>query len=359
MKLLYVITKADQGGAQRNVLDLAIAFHRTGNIVAIAIGEKSGWLHDRLHEEGIAIEYVRLHATWNPLTFIFYFYDLARLLNIHRPDVVHFHSSHTLIGTRFVRQWFPKMKSIVTVHGLNPSNKLLELYLRFSLATADRVICVCEYDRHLLAQQMNVALDRIQVIHNGIETPNFLSISDARSALHLPQDTFIFGTIARFSFQKNLSLLIEAFAVLESQSTMLCLIGSGNEEKLLKQLVRDRGLTNRVVFAHGDANYLNAFSCFVLSSRHEGFPYSLLEATIAHIPIIATNVGGVSELIVDQKTGRLVPSGNVHALAAAMHDAMEQSALTQTFATAAFDCVQLEFTRETMIEKTRLIYLSL
>ena len=359
MRILYVITKSQQGGAQRHVLDLATVFHRDGNLVTVVIGEKSGWLHDRLREVGISIEYVRLQATWNPLTFILYLFDLVRLLNILQPDVIHFHSSHTLIGTRIVRRWFPKMQSIVTVHGLNPSNKLLEYYLRFTLATADQIICVCEYDRNLLAQKKMIALDRAQVIHNGIGTPHFLSPSDARSALNLSQDTFVFGTIARFSFQKNLALLIEAFALGESRSTKLCLIGSGDEEESLKQLVRDRKLTDRVIFARGDVKYLNAFSCFVSSSCYEGFPYSLLEATMAHVPVVATKVGGVSELIEDQKTGRLVPSGDVRALAVAMHDAMEQSSLTQAFATAAFDRVQSEFTHEVMIERIRSLYLSL
>ncbi len=365
MKILYVITKSERGGAQQHVSDLAKAFHQQGNDVYVVIGEQAGWLHDQLHQKGISTYHASLVRTWNPLVFFQYMIDLARILKETKPDVVHFHSSHTLPGAWIVRMFFPRIKSVATIHGqsiLYPGaarlwvQSLYALFLKCILWCADRVIFVSQFDQKTFVSRRLVLQERSEVIYNGIDAPNFLSRDEARHQLGLPKETVVVGTLARFSFPKNLSFLIESFALWNHPNALLYLVGSGPEESLLKELVQSKGLNERVIFRNGDATLLKAFSCFVLSSRYEGFPYVLLEAALAEVPIIATRVGGVDELIKDHQTGALIPSGDAHALVHALEQAVSQSELSQQYAKKARKRVEDVFTKKLMIQEVDRIY---
>lgn len=365
MKILYVITKSECGGAQQHVSDLATSFHQQGNDVYVVIGEQTGWLHDQLHQKGISTYHASLVRTWNPLVFFQYMIDLARILKETKPDVVHFHSSHTLPGAWIVRIFFPRIKSVATIHGqsiLYPGaarlwvQSLYALFLKCVLWCADCVIFVSQFDRKTFVSRRLVSQERSEVIYNGIDAPNFLSRDKARHQLGFPKETVVIGTLARFSFPKNISFLIESFASWNHPSAILCLVGSGSEEHMLKDLVQSKGLTDRVVFQKGDATLLKAFSCFVLSSRYEGFPYVLLEAASAEVPIIATRVGGVEELIENDQTGNLIPSGDVRALVDAMQLTVSDIEQMQQYAKNARECVESVFTKKRMIQETARVY---
>ena len=366
MNILYVITKSSYGGAQQHVRDLAIGSDLNGDSVMIATGEMSGWLADELMAHAIAITHVRLQRTWNPWMFMLYMVDLVHLVRRTQPDVVHFHSSHTLIGTWVLHLFFSRIQSVVTLHGLSLlyqnaapmwKRRLYLLFLKVVLINADQIICVCEYDRDLLLQLRLIRSDRVSVIHNGVDAPVFLSQMEACARIGLQPDSIVIGTLARFSFQKNISLIIDAFARLNDPVVQLCLIGSGPEEPALKQLVRDLHLADRVVFLEGNATLLKVFSVFVLSSRYEGFPYTLLEAAHAEVPIIATNVGGVSECIQSGVTGTLIPSGDVDALVHAIQDYLLNRKKYLRMGKQASDYVQETFTRENCVNKVRSIYM--
>lgn len=365
MNILFVITKSSRGGAQQHVRDLAIGCALSGDSVTVAIGETSGWLMEELGAYAVAIAHVRLQRTWNPWTFILYTVDLVRLVRRTHPDVVHFHSSHTLIGTWVLHLFFSRVQSVVTLHGLSLlyqnaaslwKRRLYLVFLTVVLVHADQVICVCEYDRDLLLQFRQIRSDRVSVVYNGVDAPIFLSQMEARARIGLQQDSVVIGTLARFSFQKNIACIIDAFACLNDSAAQLCLIGSGPEESALRQLVQDLHLEDRVVFAEGNATLLKAFSVFVLSSRYEGFPYVLLEAALAEIPIIATRVGGVEELIEDDQTGKLIPSGDVQALADAIKRVVSETELFCRYAKNARERVESAFTKKRMMQEIDRVY---
>lgn len=361
MNILYVITKSERGGAQQHVRDLAIGFHKAGHDVRVAIGEKDGWLSSELRAQSVPVESTRLLHSWNPFVFVIYLFDLFRVIQRVHPDTVHFHSSHTLVGTWIIRLCFPRVRSVVTIHGLSllypgvakkSVQRVYRYFIKIVLACADQVICVCVFDRDILCRMNLVRSDRVIVIHNGIDTPLFLSKTEARSKIGLPQDVIVIGTLARFSFQKNISFLIDAFAAWNHPTARLCLIGSGPEELLLKQRVREKQIEDRVVFHQGDATLLKAFSVYVLSSRYEGFPYTLLEAALADVPIVATDVGGVSELIEQNKTGWLLPSEDRKALIHALQKVISLDAQEiHTCVQQAHAVVQTTFTRERCLEE--------
>lgn len=397
MKILYVITKAERGGAQQHVRDLAIAFHKLNVLspslvrrgyegglhhVTVAIGEPSGWLFDELHRENISTSYVPLKRGWNPFLFFGFAIRLAKLIWHTQPDIVHFHSSHTLFGAWIVKLFFYPAKSVITLHGLSlladnsatggvPHLRrgfggqarsrfqsflkwIYKIYISFSLRAADEVICVCAANAVIIKKMFTSV--SLHVIHNGIDAPKFSSCIDARKQLGLSQDDFVIGTLGRLAYPKNQEMLLNAFSKIQNRQAVLCLIGEGfNHDRLVLQAT-ELGVHNRVVFSKGNATLLQAFDLFVLPSRFEGFPYVLLEAAFARVPIIATDVGGVSEFVEHKKTGLLVEVDDADGLSHAIDDIITHPNVSQRYADAAYDLVISEFSCVRMCEKIIRVY---
>lgn len=159
------------------------------------------------------------------------------------------------------------------------------------------------------------------VVDVGLTEPQFLTKEAARDSLNLSKDDFVFGNLGRLVKNKDQTSLIQAFAQIKPQCprAKLMIVGSGELETTLKQLVESLGLTNDVIFTGfltTGFRYMKAFNCFVLSSTQEAFGRVLLEAMLAKLPIIATRVNGIPEVM--GKTGTLVEAKDVSGLAEAM-----------------------------------------
>ncbi len=373
MNILYVITKAERGGAQQHVRDLAVCL-KSNHHVHVGIGESSGWLFEELRREGIATTFVPLKRGWNPFAFFGFAIQLSQLIWHVQPDIVHLHSSHTLLGAWIVRLFFHPAKSVITLHGLSlladssPSainmvprprfhslaKFIYKIYLSISLRAADSVICVSDADVQIVKKLFPFVL--LQTIHNGIESPAFLSRVDARARLKLSLDAFVIGTLGRFAYPKNQAMLLEAFSKCRNVNAVLCLLGEGPDHDRLIARANDLDIRDRVIFAHGDATLLPAFDLFVLPSLFEGFPYVLLEAALARVPVIATDVGGVSELIIHKKTGLLIEAGDLVRLTQEMDELEAQPETSRMYADAAYDRVLSDFSRERMCKQTVEVY---
>lgn len=170
-----------------------------------------------------------------------------------------------------------------------------------------------------------ISKQRIVTLYNVIDVeltePQLLSKDAARTALHLQQDAIVFGNLGRLVKNKDQTSLIQAFAEIKPHcpQAKLIIMGEGELEANLKQLVTTLGLNNDVIFTGFIANgfrYMRAFDCFVLSSTQEAFGRVLLEAMLAKCPIIATRVNGIPEVM--NNTGMLCEAKDVNALATNM-----------------------------------------
>lgn len=170
-----------------------------------------------------------------------------------------------------------------------------------------------------------IPAERVITLYNMIDTeltkPQLLTRADARAALQLPEDSFVFGNLARLAPNKDQHSLIKAFALVQQQfpQSKLLILGEGQLESALKALVAELNLQQCVIFTGFVAQgyqYMRAFDCFVLSSTQEAFGRVLLEAMLACVPIIATSVNGIPEVVGD--AGMLVPAKNIAALEKAM-----------------------------------------
>jgi len=303
IKVLYLITKARWGGAQRYVYDLATTLPKDSFEVVVATGQ-SGALTERLTEAGVrTITIPSLMRDVSMISDTRSFFTIKRMLSLEKPDVVHLNSSKAAgIGALAARLTGGVPRIIFTAHGW-PFQERRSILARlaiwfFSWITAllsHTIICVSKND-YTLACHMSFIRKKAVLIHNGIDTHS--TFGDG----HIIRDAFptgvrITGTIGELTKNKNHRSLIEEA---HSQGDMyVAIVGEGEDREKLEQLITQYGLEERVkLFGYIPAREaLKGFDVFSLPSLKEGLPYVLLEAKLAGIPIEANRVGGVGDIL--------------------------------------------------------------
>ena len=373
-KILFVITKSNFGGAQRYVFDLATSLPKDEYDVAVALGgtgdkgAETGLLAQKLISKNIRVITIRsFMRDVSIIKDVFAFFELFSIFIRERPDIVHLNSSKAIVLGALVAQVLRVEKIISTVHGwaFNESRppfeqKLITYAHKLGVFLCHHTIVVSENDR-AQAFEWKKLFDRITAIHNGIEAVHLLPRAEAREKLKLPQDTLVIGSIGELTYNKNYSSLITAIALLKKKSIaefIVSIIGDGELREELR-IQSNNEVTGGIVFEgyrqHG-AEYLSAFDIFVLPSLKEGLPYVLLEAGQASLPVVATDVGGIHEVIEGTATGLLVESDNPEALAKALVSYIEKPQLREEHGRALKDKVEQEFSLETMLKNTLALY---
>jgi len=365
MKILYIITQADGGGAQKYVLDLAEHFGG-----AIAAGTEAGALFEEAAKRGIKtfpLKHLKRNISpWHDLLAI---WEIKTLINNFQPDITHLNSSKagflgSLAGRLARRGGKPKI--IFTAHGFfyfknSPWYVKLPYSIleRFASKFRDVIIAVSEEDKQQAIKHHLLPPDKIITVHNGIKEIPFKETSQARAELGLDQGKIIIGNVAQLYNRKAIDMLIEAAAGLPEDvksRLQFLVLGDGPErEKLTKQI--NKASLNSIFLLAGykpqAVTFLKAFDIFVLSSRREGFPYVLLEAMQAGLPIIATDVGGNKEALGD--AGIIVKAENpkllTDAILSLINNPQKQKELLQKALLRS-----QEFSLQKMLERTGEIY---
>ncbi len=367
-KILYVITKANWGGAQKYVFDLALEAKKRGYDAAVAYGEE-GLLAKKLAEAGVRT--MRVAALRRDVLGLGEFKaaaELWRLFREERPDIVHLNSSKAgLIGTLAARM--ARVPRIVfTAHGwaFNEPRRKFEKNLfgilhHLTILGTHRTICNSEATYRDVAC-MPGARGRLVVIYNGVEPVELHGRAAARAKLAPGlKATFWLGTLAELHRVKGLDVALRAFSKIAERfpDMALVLMGSGEERAHLTALAHWLGIEKRVFFCghvENAAGYLPAFDLFLLPSRSESFGYVVAEAGLARVPVIASSVGGVPELIEHKVTGLLVPPDDADALAQAIADLREDPALAAGLAGKFFERVHRDFSKQKSLDETFALY---
>jgi len=213
------------------------------------------------------------------------------------------------------------------------------------------IITVSEADRALAFRYRIVPWHSMTVVHNGVRDTAEQSHPDAGDAAHIVM-------VARFSPQKDQALLLKAL-VGQVKPFRLSLVGEGPDQTAVQALAKELGLSGRVNFlgACGDVSRILAgANVFVLTSNWEGLPISILEAMRAGLPVIATDVGGVREAVVDGETGFLVDRGNLVMLRSRLQQLLGDPELRKKMGEAGRKRYLEYFTVEQMLEATLRVY---
>ncbi|TSC69753.1 MAG: hypothetical protein G01um101470_985 [Parcubacteria group bacterium Gr01-1014_70] len=373
-KILYVITKSVWGGAQQYVFDLATNLPPEQFEVAVALGG-TGHLAERLQEKNIAVFNIRnFQKSINPLKDIVVFFELLSVYRRFKPNIIHTNSSKAggiASAAALVHQALSRtsVRCVFTAHGwafLEPWRPRWQKFLMrfFSKITAyfhHAIIVISKFDRAAVSTYNIAAKKKVTLIHNGISNDiNFLPHAEAQQSLLGNKHELVVGTIAEWTQNKGLGYLVSAMSVVLASCprTKLCLVGWGEERMKLETCILKLKLEKSVflVSKSSATPYLKAFDIFVLPSLKEGLPYTILEAGLAELPVIATCVGGIPEIIENGTDGLLVDPASPNQLADAIIKLARDINLREQLGKALHQRVKEKFSIELMLQQTIHMY---
>ncbi len=293
--------------------------------------------------------------------------QLRRVVSQRRPDIIVTHHVKSHFILKLSRLW-RELPWAAFHHGYTTTDAKMRGYNmldRWSLPGAHRVITVCEAFARELAGK-GVRPEKLSVQHNSIRVEPGASPEEARAlrlSLGVEEDERLVLVIGRLSREKAQIDLLDAFALLQSShpelKTKLLIIGDGPERGALEQAASAGGMSERVIFAGqlSDVNaYYAAADVMALPSHSEGSPYVLLEAMAAGLPVVATRVGGVPEMVTDGESALLVPPGEPRAMADAIHRLLTDERLARSLVTKASALVLTRYAPETHLQSLAGIY---
>jgi sugar transferase (PEP-CTERM/EpsH1 system associated) len=322
----HIVLSLDLGGLERVVLGLVKeGIERHGQRISVVCLERRGRLAEQVEAMG-----GKVYCVDKPPGLKFsVIKKLRELFEEIRPDVVHVHQ----IGSLFYAGPAARRAGVPVVvhtehgkhfgHGVRARTRMLA---RWAARYADRFFCVSQDIARDAQFHRIVSAKKIFVVPNGIDTAQFAAAAaqrpQVREELSIPADAPVIGTLGRLNEVKRQDVLIKAFAQVKKQipSARLLLVGDGPMRDELGALTRELNIAEDVHFAGYTSDpqrFLGAMDVFALTSRSEGMPLSVLESWAAGVPVVASRVGGLPEMVRDGETGMLIEAGDVAGFAGA------------------------------------------
>jgi len=363
-KVLFIVTKSGMGGAGRAVFDLSTNLTGEINPIVAAGEEGGGELLKKLQEAGIRTTVLpalgRDIAIWSEVRS---FFALLSLMRREQPDTVHLHSPKAGgLGALAARVVGIK-KIIYTAHGWaffedRPwyQKIIIKLFSYLTVLLSTKTIAVSKKDTRAF-DRWPFTKNKVTHIPNGVNVSASVSYEEARKKLGLEPGVFVVGTIAELHKNKGLSYLAEAAEKIPNAT--FAIIGEGEERKRLALAIAAHRLEKRVLllgYIPNARTLISAFDIFILPSIKEGLPYVLLEAGARGIPTVATNVGGIPEIIEHKKTGLLVEPKDPSALAEALNRLIGDESLRKKLGASLKQKIQRNFSLDVMVRKTIALY---
>lgn len=360
MKILTFITRGDSiGGAQIHVRDLSNELKKRNHSVTVVAGI-SGVLTDELNNQNIRTIILK-NLKWkiNLLYDIKAYFEVRKLIKYEKPDLVTAHSSKCGIIVRLAC-FFLNQPNVFTIHGWSCADgvpkleatfyRILETFLGFF---TNHLITVCESDKELAIKKSIISKNKITTIHNGVND----LIAQKKELNH---NEFTMVMPARFQKQKDHKTLILSLIPLNKYPWKLYFLGDDTDTlPEIKTLVSENNLSEKVEFVGFTkevVSYINKSDIFLLISNWEGFPISILEAMSLKMPIIASNVGGVKEQVIDGYNGFLIERNNSDQLKEVLSNIMNKKLDLETLALNSRNLYLEKFTLQKMTDKTEILY---
>lgn len=346
---MHVVLSLDVGGLERNVVNQVREGAKLGQRVSIVCLERPGVLAARAEELGARVVSLDKPPGLRP--------SIVRRLRAEiraaRPDVLHTHQVGTLFYTGLACLLGSAPLIVHTEHGREKYDQRHRTRWLGRLAGgfASRFYCLTNDMAEWIGSHRIVPRRKVRVIQNGIDVDCYRLPGDTaavRAGLGIPAGAPVIGTVGRLNEIKRQDVLLRAFARLRTPGPEphLLLVGDGPLRADLEKLAGELGVVGRVHFAGYQDHtppYLHAMQLFALTSRSEGMPQALLEACVAGVPVVASRVGGIPEVIEHGRTGLLFEPGDEGALAAALESLLGSPEQCRKLAAAAHDRVESAF----------------
>ncbi|MEW6173588.1 MAG: glycosyltransferase [Bacillota bacterium] len=359
LKVVHVIRPA-AGGMKRHLINL-LEYTDKERFEPLVAGPPGETLSEAA-ESGIRVFAVSLPGELNPAQDAGTILRLARMLQKEKAAILHAHGSKAGLVGRLAARLARTPVVFFTAHN-SIFYEQWPVYKKKVFAFAEKalahgtfkIIAVSNALRQELLEQERLPPEQVVTVYNGINPKQF-RVAEERAALRqrlkIPGENRVVGTVARLAPQKGVKFLIQAAALIPpSERPFFLVVGDGPLRGELEALARNSGVAERFFFAGAREDIpqvLGVLDLLVLPSVTEGLPLILLEAMAASLPVVATGVGGVPEVVVDGETGVLVRPGDPAGLAREICSILEEPGRAKEMGIAGRKRVCKFFTVERM-----------
>lgn len=335
-RVVYLVTGLSRGGAEMQLLHLAVGMKKRGwNPMVISLTGR-GPLANQFDIARIPVHSMGMQKGWPNL---FGLIQLTLLLRKYQPQIVHCHMYHANMLGRLSKLLAPKPRRVTTLHTIQEERTSREWGYRLTNILDDLTTAVSVTAARRYIAEGIIPKNKMRPVPNGIDVEEHRGpITEAdreriRNELEV-SDEFLWLAVGRVELPKDYPNMLSAFASLKQRvgPTALAIAGAGSLQERMRDLASSLGVSSNVRFLghrHDVNSLFQAADAFVLSSRREGLPLVLLEASAAGLPVVATDVGGNHEIVREARTGYLVPPEDAEALAVAMIRIQELPEITR------------------------------
>jgi len=359
MNILYLLPELNVGGVETHVTSLSTGMLKLGhNVTVISNG---GALVPRLEKQGIEHITLPVHHK-SPLTVRDMAGKVGRLVRDRGIQVVHAHSRVPAWISHFALKRL-SAAFIITAHGQYAPH-----YGSRVMAMGDRIICVSRGILDHMENKLGADPDRMTVVYNGLsieeaerERANCRPPGEVRNELGIPTGAPVIGSIGRLTNTKGLRYFIESVSRLKKFRPGLkaLIVGDGPSRKDLQDRAAELGLQDDIIFTGVRTDVfdiLQVLDAYVVASIFEGFPMGCLEAMAGRVPIVATSVGGIPEMVEDGRTALLVRPRDPDSLADKIRNVLDDRPLAGRLTEAAHDDLVKKFSETKMVQDVLRIY---
>ena len=366
INILQIISSKDAiGGAQEHTRILCAGLDK--NRYRVIVVTRPGSIVSYYKGQGFKVIPVELRH--NPGSIL-------KLLGIIKKYKIHIIHTHNMLADRrgCVAGWLGRVPIVVTtIHTLMNTDRFGEQKRGTSICQYNfllkhvpkKIIALSEEVKRHTRKELNLEDDRISLIHNASDLSRLnksVNKQEKKREFGIDEDCCVVGTVGRLVelkgypyFIKAASLILQKFP----EKLKFLIVGDGYMSDELKDLAGNLGIADKIIFAgqrRDVPEILHIFDVFVLPSYYEGLPRSIIEAQACGVAVVATNVGGTPEVVINDKTGILVPSKDEKAIAKAVIDLLTNKDKARRMGNAGREWVQKQFDAPVFIKRTEALF---
>lgn len=320
IKILYLFVSLNYGGAETALFRNLKGLDRDVYEPCVVSIEKKGAVGEEIERLGVEVIYLNDKARlFSPALMM----NVLKILKERKPDILQASLFYANFYGRMAAIFSRPKAVIIEEHSMYTEKKFYHVLIDKLLSIFTDKIIVCS--RSVLdftISQEKIGKDKFFLIYNAVDSKRFdipASRAELRKKYGFSQNDFIVGTVGMVIPKKGHRFLIEAASSLKSSIPPLkvLIVGDGEERCALEKLVRSEGLSGRVVFTgerRDVPELMKTMDIFVLPSLQEGFPITILEAMYTGLPVVASDISGIPEIIEDGANGSLIPPSDVDSL---------------------------------------------
>ncbi len=369
------VVRASRGGMSRHVVELLGRLPRERFEPVALLAPEDEHMRAALAEMGVPFVPVAITDRVDPFADRTTANLIGEALTGLAPDLVHLHSNKAaLVGTAAVRRMSLRPATVFTAHNVPSFEKAGFIRRRLGRSAlrrvgrgVDRTIAVSYSLATLLTEDIGFDPERVGVVHNGIDAAAITAAVAAsdhaalRLSAGIPAGAQVVGTVGRLVRDKGVEVLLRAVAGLVARhpDVRCVIVGDGPDEPRLRSIAAEHGIADRVVFTGFVENpypWLGAFDAFALPTLLEAFGMAALEAMAVGLPVVASQVGGVPEVVTDGIDGVLVRPGEAAALCDALGCVLSDAPLRDRIGAEAAVTARERFTLDHMTAQTTAVY---